>query len=77
VKGKPIMKSSKTQYVLYIFNMLITKGFIKKDAIIDALDISNLSFRRYMQELRAFYYNYMNKEDIIYDKTKNIYYLAK
>ena len=71
------MKSSKTQYVLYIFNMLITKGFIKKDAIIDALDISNLSFRRYMQELRAFYYNYMNKEDIIYDKTKNIYYLAK
>ena len=71
------MKASKSQGMMFILNMLITTGYIKKDNVIDTLEISHLTFRRYIQELRAFYYNYMNNEEIIYDKEKNIYYLSK
>lgn len=63
--------------MLFIYNMLITKGFIKKDEVIKALGISNLTFRRYMQELRAFYFNFMNHEEIVYDKIIDSYYLKK
>lgn len=69
------MKASKTQAVLFMYNMLLEKGYIKKDKVIDILGISNLTFRRYIQELRAFYYNYMNHEEIIYHKDSNSYSL--
>ena len=71
------MKASKSQGMMFILNMLITNGRIDKKTVIKTLGISNLTFRRYIQELRAFYFNFMDHEEVVYDKASNSYFLEK
>ncbi len=71
------MKASKSQGMMFILNMLITNGRIDKKTVIKTLGISNLTFRRYMQELRAFYFNFMDHEEVVYDKASDSYFLEK
>lgn len=71
------MKVNKTQGMLFIFDMLKSKGFINKEEIIEQLEISNLTFKRYMQELRAFIYNFNTQYELIYVRSENNYYLKK
>ena len=71
------MKVNKTQGMLFIFDMLKSKGFINKEEIIEQLEISNLTFKRYMQELRAFIYNFNTQYELIYVRSENKYYLKK
>ncbi len=69
------MKVNKTQGMLFIFDMLKSTGFINKEDIIEQLEISNLTFKRYMQELRAFIYNFNTQYELIYVRSENKYYL--
>ena len=55
--------------------MLKSTGFINKEDIIEQLEISNLTFKRYMQELRAFIYNFNTQYELIYVRSENKYYL--
>ena len=71
------MKASKSQGMMFILNMLITNGRIDKKTVIKTLGISNLTFRRYMQELRAFQFNFMDHEEVVYDKASDSYFLEK
>lgn len=71
------MKASKSQGMMFILNMLITNGRIDKKTVIKTLGISNLTFRRYIQELRAFYFNFMDHEEVVYDKASDSYFLEK
>ena len=45
------MKVMKGQGLLYIFNILKEKGRVKKEEAINALEITDLSFWRYIQEI--------------------------
>lgn len=64
----------KHQRILYIYDRLIEYGEINKDDIINSLDISLSSFNRYIQEIRAFLYNYHMGELIC---KKNKYFIDK
>ena len=69
------MKVMKGQGLLYIFNILKEKGRVKKEEIINALEITDLSFWRYIQEIKAFIYNFNLPYELIYDRKNEIYIL--
>ena len=71
------MKVNKTQALMLILETLLKQGFIKKEDIFDQLDITDLQFRRYMQELRAFLYNFNYGYDLKYSKSESKYRLIK
>lgn len=69
------MKVNKTQAMLFIFNVLIKQGFISREDIISALLLSPLAFRRYMQELRAFFTNFNLPYELEYSRSEDRYFL--
>ena len=70
------MKVMKGQGLLYIFNMLKNRGYVKKEDIINDLEISELSFWRYIQEIKAFIYNFNLPYELIYDRKNERFYLT-
>ena len=70
------MKAGKTQSVMYIFMNLLKHGSINKTDITEELEISDLTFRRYLQELRAFLVNFNFGYEIKYNKTDDVYFLV-
>ena len=71
------MKVNKTQAVLFILSVLLEKGSFTKDEIKEDIEISDLKFKRYMQELRAFIYNFNLPYEINYVRKEDIYILKK
>jgi|GEM_PF-611681 len=76
-RGKKAMKVVKSQGLLYIFEMLKEKGSINKNEILSALEISELSFWRYIQEIKAFLYNFDMGYELVYDRRDEVYRLTK
>ena len=75
-RGKA-MKVVKSQGLLFIFEMLKEKGYISKNEVLNALEISELSFWRYIQEIKAFLYNFNMDYDLIFDRIDEVYRLVK
>lgn len=71
------MKVGKKQSLLYIFNILKDNGFIKKEVVVSELEINELSFWRYIQEIRAFLTNFNLPYELSYSREKDCYYLNK
>ena len=71
------MKVMKGQGLLYIFNILKIRGYVKKEEILDALEITDLSFWRYIQEIKAFIYNFNLPYELIYDRRNERYVLIE
>lgn len=69
------MKVVKSQGLLYIFEMLKENGSISKYEIMNDLDISELSFWRYIQEIKAFIYNFNMNFDLVFDRKDEVYRL--
>ncbi|MDY4849480.1 MAG: hypothetical protein SO176_04440 [Bacilli bacterium] len=69
------MKVSKTQAVLLILSMLLEKGNVSKEEIKDMIEVSDLSFKRYMQEIRAFIANFNLCIEVVYNRETNKYYI--
>lgn len=69
------MVFSKSQATLYIFQQLLEKGSIKRSEVISVLSVSDVSFRRYIQELRAYFVNFNEPYEIEYFKPKDLYQL--
>lgn len=67
------MKVSKSQALLFIFNTLMERGYLKKTEIIDELQISEVTFWRNIQEIRAFLCNFNLFYDLVYDRKENRY----
>ena len=74
---KRAMKVVKSQGLLYIFEMLKEKECISKYEILNALEITELSFWRYIQEIKAFIYNFNMDYDLIFDRKDDVYRLIK
>lgn len=71
------MKVMKGQGLLYIFNILKNRGYVKKEEILNALEITDLSFWRYIQEIKAFIYNFNLPYELIYDRRSERYVLIE
>ncbi|MCR5333211.1 MAG: hypothetical protein K6E11_04265 [Bacilli bacterium] len=70
------MKVYKGQGLLYIFNMLIEKHQIMKNDIMEELQITELTFWRYIQEIKAFIYNFNLPYELVYDRFSDTYKLT-
>ena len=69
------MEVNKTQALLYIFETLLSKRKITKNDVLNQITISDLTFRRYIQELRAYLLNFNEPYEIIYNRKNDEYYL--
>ncbi|MFA7222397.1 MAG: hypothetical protein WC148_02580 [Bacilli bacterium] len=71
------MKYTKTQALLFIKDELFSNKFIVRQDIESTLEINDLTFHRYIEELRAYFSNFNLPYDVIYDRNKEIYRLKK
>ena len=69
------MKVNKTQALLFMLTTLFENGKLSKKFVMQEIDISDLTFRRYMQELRAFLTNFNMTYAIRYSRSDELYYL--
>lgn len=69
------MHVGKVQAILYIFEQLLKKRSITKGEIQSVISISDVTFRRYIQEIRAFLSNFNEAYEIKYIKNEDVYYL--
>lgn len=69
------MEVNKTQALLYIFETLLNKRKITKNDVLNQITISDLTFRRYIQELRAYLLNFNEPYEIVYNRKNDEYYL--
>lgn len=70
------MKVNKTQGILFIYSILLEKKSMTKEEIMNYLEIKELTFYRYIQELRAFLCNFNCNKELIFERKKNKYYLS-
>ena len=70
------MKVNKTQALMYLLSVLLTNKQISKEFIKNKLEISDLTFRRYMQEIRAYLINFELPYELKYLKGEDIYSLV-
>ena len=71
------MKVNKSQGLVYIFYMLLMNKQISKNDVLNELNITELSFWRYIQEIKAFVWNFNIPLDVVYDRSNNVYCLVK
>ena len=71
------MKVTKSQATMYILKLLLENGSMSKEEITDVIELSNLSFLRYIQEIRAFLYNFNINLEVKYSRDEGKYYLVK
>ena len=69
------MKVNKAQAIMFIFHMLLVNGSIKKDDVQSVISISDITFRRYIQEIRAYIANFDELYEIVYSKAEDLYTL--
>lgn len=71
------MKVNKSQALMHILSVLIKNGYVDKNDIISRLEINDLTYRRYIQEIRAFLINFDQPYELIYNKREDRYELIK
>lgn len=60
---------------MHILSVLIQDRYVDKNDIISRLEINDLTYRRYIQEIRAFLINFNQPYEVIYNKREDRYYL--
>lgn len=76
LEGEKNMKTSKTQAVLFLYESLKEKGQISKNDMLAELDINDLTFKRYVSELRSYLMNFNCPEELRYLKKEDRYRLC-
>lgn len=71
------MKVNKAQALLYMYSLLIKNHHLTKKEVQSEIAINNLTFSRYIQELRAFLYNFYTGYDLVYVKRDGLYILEE
>lgn len=71
------MKVNKVQAIIYMFSLLQKSKKITKDEVCQKILISDVSFRRYIQEIRAFLINFNEPYELIYLKKDDAYLLKE
>lgn len=71
------MKVNKTQALLYMYSLLMKKNYLTKQEVQSEIGINNLTFARYIQELRAFLCNFYIGYELVYVKKDDVYVLEE
>jgi hypothetical protein len=71
------MDTNKTQAVLFMYDTLMKEGKLKKGDFLGKIEASDITFKRYVSELRCYFANFALLYDIRYSKRDGIYYLIK
>ena len=69
------MKVNKSQAVMLILFTLLNRKSLTKEEIKEIIDIADISFKRYMQEIRAFLANFDIGLEVIYNRKEAKYYI--
>ena len=63
--------------ILYIYDKLLNNRYLDKKEVQAELLINDLTFKRYIKDLRE-YFSFMRKdEEIYYDRDSDLYWLKK
>lgn len=73
----PIMKATKTQTVLLMYENLTSNGSIHKEYYLSECELSETTFKRYISEMRCYLMNFHPGWELAYAKKDNVYYLQK
>ena len=76
-KGKTAYKPGKTQILLHCLETLLRDGKIAKSQILSLAPISEATFTRYIQEIRAYLYNFHPGSELEYCKWDDVYILIE
>jgi len=69
------MKTNKTQAVLFLYQTLQEKGQIKKTDYMAEMEVKDLTFKRYVSELRSYLINFSAPVELVYEKKEDCYVL--
>lgn len=72
-----IMKVSKSQGLLYMYDLLCKNKEFTREEVMDKLEIPPLTFHRYVQELKAFLANFINYKVLYYSRREEKYKLVE
>ena len=70
------MKLVKTQVCLYLYEQLLTVGHVEIEEIKKNFNLENKTFSRYINEIRAYLYNFYKGKEIVYYRDEHRYYLV-
>ena len=71
------MKVNKVQAIIYMFSLLQKSKKITKDEILQMISLSDVTFRRYIQEIRAYLINFNEPYELVYLKKDDAYLLKE
>ena len=66
-------KVNKSKGMMLIISLLLRNKFIRKEDIINQLEINDVTFRRYMQEVRVYLANFNEPYELIYNRKNETY----
>jgi hypothetical protein len=75
--GAKLMGTNKTQAVLFMYDVLLKDGHLNKADFLSKVDASDITFKRYVSELRCYFSNFALPYDIHYSKRDGLYFLVK
>lgn len=71
------MKVTKTQAVLALYDAFLTNSVVRKKDFLASVEISDISFKRYMSELRCYFTNFAPGFSIDYNRKEDAYHLIR
>lgn len=71
------MKVTKTQAVLALYDAFLANSVVRKKDFLTSVEISDISFKRYMSELRCYFANFSPELTITYSRKDDAYHLVK
>ncbi len=76
-KGVFGMKVTKTQAVLVLYDALLHNGVVRKKDFLSTIETSDISFKRYVSELRCYFTTFSPNYEVSYSRKEDAYYLVK
>ncbi len=71
------MTTTKTQAVLLMYDFFLSQNQLAKKDFLGMVDVSDISFKRYVTELRAYFADFNPSLTITYSRKDDMYYLTK
>jgi hypothetical protein len=71
------MKANKCQALLLLYEQLLIKGCFQKKDYLSKVEISDITFKRYVSELRCYFANFEPDKELVYRKRDDTYYLLE
>jgi hypothetical protein len=71
------VKARKCQALLWMVEKLSLQGSLTKEEYLSFFDISEITFKRYISEIRAYLANFHPEETLFYDRQRHRYILER